>query len=57
MSVFTFPIPEEVTRPTESTVELQEKVRRRAYELYENRGREDGHGRRRLAASRVGGSR
>jgi hypothetical protein len=27
----------------ESTAQLQEKVRRRAYELYEARGREDGY--------------
>jgi len=43
MKVVTIPNPAEATRPTESTVELQEQVRRRAYELYENRGREDGH--------------
>jgi DUF2934 family protein len=28
---------------TESASELQEQVRRRAYELYEQRGRNDGH--------------
>jgi len=27
----------------ESAVDLQEQIRRRAYELYERRGREDGH--------------
>jgi hypothetical protein len=29
----------------ESQAELAEKIRRRAYELYESRGREDGHDR------------
>jgi len=28
---------------TQPPVDLQEQVRRRAYELYEERGREDGH--------------
>ncbi len=28
---------------TKSTGELQEQIRRRAYELYEQRGRDDGH--------------
>ncbi len=28
---------------TESTTDLQEQIRRRAYELYEQRGRDDGH--------------
>ncbi|MGB8902632.1 MAG: DUF2934 domain-containing protein [Candidatus Sulfotelmatobacter sp.] len=28
---------------TENTSELQEQIRRRAYELYEQRGRTDGH--------------
>jgi hypothetical protein len=28
---------------TESTSELPEQIRRRAYELYEQRGRDDGH--------------
>ncbi len=28
---------------TESTSELQEQIRRRAYELYEQRGRDEGH--------------
>jgi hypothetical protein len=31
------------TQTTISTIDLQEKVRRRAFELYELRGREDGH--------------
>ena len=33
-----------VNQTTESTRELQEKIRCRAYELYEERGRHDGHG-------------
>ena len=28
---------------TESTSDLQEQIRRRAYQLYEQRGRNDGH--------------
>ena len=28
---------------TQSTSELQEQIRRRAYELYDQRGRDDGH--------------
>jgi len=28
---------------TKSTGEVQEQIRRRAYELYEQRGRDDGH--------------
>ena len=28
---------------TESTSDMQEQIRRRAHELYEQRGREDGH--------------
>ena len=28
---------------TQGTGELQEQIRRRAYELYEQRGRDDGH--------------
>jgi hypothetical protein len=28
---------------TQSTSEIQEQIRRRAYELYEQRGRDDGH--------------
>lgn len=28
---------------TKSTGEIQEQIRRRAYELYEQRGRDDGH--------------
>jgi len=31
------------TRATGSPVDTQEQVRRRAFELYEQRGREDGH--------------
>ncbi|MGA3093354.1 MAG: DUF2934 domain-containing protein [Terriglobales bacterium] len=31
------------SRPTESTGELQERIRRRAYELYEQRGKTAGH--------------
>ncbi len=31
------------TQQTKSPVDLQEQVRRRAFELYEVRGREDGH--------------
>jgi hypothetical protein len=30
-------------KPTNQTIELQEKIRRRAYDLYEQRGRTDGH--------------
>jgi hypothetical protein len=31
------------TRAIESPVDIQEQVSRRAFELYEQRGREDGH--------------
>jgi Protein of unknown function (DUF2934) len=31
-----------INQLTESTIELQEQIRRRAYELYEQRGRDDG---------------
>jgi len=31
------------TRATESPVDIQEQVRRRAFDLYKQRGREDGH--------------
>jgi len=31
------------TQVTKSTPDLQEQIRRRAYELYEQRGRDDGH--------------
>ena len=31
------------TRATESPVDIQEQVRRRAFEQYEQRGREGGH--------------
>lgn len=34
--------PVTITLTAESTGELQEQIRRRAYELYEQRGREDG---------------
>ncbi len=30
-------------RTTKSITELQQQIRRRAYELYEQRGRQDGH--------------
>lgn len=40
----TVPIRSSTTQQTtESTSDLQEQIRRRAYELYEQRGREDGH--------------
>jgi Protein of unknown function (DUF2934) len=40
----TTPTPLRTTRQTtESTSELQEQIRCRAYELYEQRGRDDGH--------------
>ena len=32
-----------VNAPVESHPNLEEEIRRRAYELYEERGREDGH--------------
>jgi len=35
--------PRKPTQTSESSIDRQEKVRRRAYELYEQRGREDGH--------------
>jgi Protein of unknown function (DUF2934) len=31
------------TRAAESSVDIQEQVRRRAFERYEQRGRQDGH--------------
>lgn len=38
------PITRETTAPTtEALGEVQEQIRRRAYELYEQRGKEDGH--------------
>ena len=38
------PTPLMTTKPTtEATSELQEQIHRRAYELYEQRGRDDGH--------------
>ena len=39
----TMPTPLKNCQTTESTSELQEQIRRRAYELYEQRGRDDGH--------------
>jgi hypothetical protein len=40
----TMPILLRTTHQTkQSTGELQEQIRRRAYELYEQRGRDDGH--------------
>jgi len=40
----TTPIPLGTAYPAPvSTSDLQEQIRRRAYELYEQRGREDGH--------------
>jgi len=39
----TMPTPlRRINQLTESTIELQEQIRRRAYELYEQRGRDDG---------------
>ena len=32
-----------VTQTTESTLELQQQIRCRAYEIFEQRGREEGH--------------
>ena len=32
-----------INQPTESTSDLQEQIRRRAHELYEQRGRDDRH--------------
>ncbi len=32
-----------IRQTTESTSDIQEQIRRRAHELYEQRGREDGH--------------
>jgi hypothetical protein len=40
--VVRMPAPQEV-RPSQSSDGVQEQVRRRAYELYEARGKEDGH--------------
>ncbi|HTS38086.1 MAG TPA: DUF2934 domain-containing protein [Candidatus Solibacter sp.] len=40
----TTPTPPKTTKPTtKSTGDQQEEIRRRAYELYEQRGRDDGH--------------
>jgi Protein of unknown function (DUF2934) len=41
--ISTEPNPPTVTQTTESTAKLQEQVRCRAYEIYEQRGREEGH--------------
>lgn len=37
------PAPEEPSQTTQPTFELQDQIRLRAYELYEQRGREHGH--------------
>jgi len=38
------PTPQRATKQTPKlTADLQEQIRRRAYELYEQRGRQDGH--------------
>ena len=42
---------------SQTTIARHEQVRRGAYEIYEQRGREDGHETRRLAISRIGDSR
>ncbi len=40
----TMPIPRRTIQPTiKSSSELHEQIRHRAYELYEQRGRDDGH--------------
>jgi DUF2934 family protein len=39
----TMPAPSQTIYRTLESIELQEQIRRRAYELYEQRGREDGH--------------
>jgi hypothetical protein len=39
----TMPLRHGIHQTTESTSEIQEQIRRRAYELYEQRGRDDGH--------------
>jgi outer membrane protein TolC len=38
----TMPAPSQTIYQTLESIELQEQIRRRAYELYEQRGREDG---------------
>ena len=37
------PPPSTTHQTTEPIIDLQEQIRRRAYELYEQRGRDDGH--------------
>jgi len=37
------PLLRTINQTTESTSDLQEQIRRRAHELYEQRGRDDGH--------------
>jgi hypothetical protein len=39
----TTPVPPSDQQVAEYTVDLQEKIQSRAFELYEQRGREDGH--------------
>jgi len=39
----TRPLRHGIHQTTKSTSEIQEQIRRRAYELYEQRGRDDGH--------------
>jgi len=41
--ISTMPNPPTASQTTESGVEFQEQVRCRAYEIYEQRGRGDGH--------------
>jgi hypothetical protein len=41
--ISTIPNPPTAPQTTESSTDLTEQVRCRAYELYEQRGREDGH--------------
>jgi hypothetical protein len=42
-SRYTLPNPPTSTLENETTEQTQEQIRRRAYELYQERGREDGH--------------
>ena len=37
------PLLRTINQTTESTSDLQEQIRRRAHELYEQRGRDEGH--------------
>jgi len=39
----TTPTPQKTISPATESMSGQEQIRRRAYELYEQRGREDGH--------------